>query len=262
MHDLGRYWPADSPVHRSDPRIKVLAVLALSILFLQVGAPGLAAAAILLMGLSLTGKIGWGMLLRTTRPVWPFFIVIFLIHTLFTPGSPILPFTSGPFTISYEGLYEGAIQVARFVLLVLAASLLTMTTSLSDLSMGLEWLLRPLKMIGISSHNIALMVNMALRFFPTLQEEMKNINEAQLARGANFNPGRLSGKIRSMVFIATPLTLNILRRSDELVEAMEARGYQPGPRTYLRELAFTKTDYTALGLVSLAVIVIWFLNVM
>lgn len=257
MHELSQYVHVDSPVHRTDPRIKLLAVLVLSILIFRLSVTGLTAVVIFLSGLSLLARITWVMLLRTTRPVWPLFTMLFLIYVFFTPGTPILPFASGPFGISYEGLYSGAVQVGRFILLILAAALLTMTTAPSELTMGLEWLLRPLSKIGISSHNTAFMVNLALRFFPTLHEEMRNINEAQLARGANFKPGSLKGKIRSMMFIATPLTLNILRRSDELVEAMEARGYQPGPRTYLSELTFTKTDMGALLFISLAVTAIW-----
>ncbi|MEQ8176308.1 MAG: energy-coupling factor transporter transmembrane component T [Syntrophomonadaceae bacterium] len=260
MHELGQYVHGDSPVHRTDPRLKLLAVLALSILTLRLGTTGLIAVTVFLLGISLLAGIAWGMLLGTTRPVWPLFTVLFLIYALFAPGTPILPFASGSIGISYEGLYTGAVQVSRFILLILDASLLTMTTAPSELTMGLEWLLRPLSKVGISSHNIALMVNLALRFFPTLHEEMRNINEAQLARGADFKPGSLRGKIRSMMFIATPLTLTILRRSDELVEAMEARGYQPGPRTYLSELTFTKTDMGALILISLAIIAIWFIG--
>lgn len=259
MHDLGRYVPVDSPVHRIDPRVKVLAVLALSITMLHLSAAGLIALTFILMGFSAIGKISWRMLLKTTRPLWIFFSILFCIYILFTPGKPILPFSTGPFTISYNGLHGGAAQVGRFILLILVASLLTMTTSLSELTLSLEWLLRPLSIVGISSHNLAMMVSMALRFFPTLQEEIISIKEAQLARGANFIPESLSGKIRAMVFVATPLTLNILRRSDQLVEAMESRGFQPGPRTYLYELAFTKTDWVALGLIALTIVLIWFL---
>ncbi|MEN6390837.1 MAG: energy-coupling factor transporter transmembrane protein EcfT [Syntrophomonas sp.] len=260
MYELGQYLHLDSPVHRSDPRVKVLVVLVLSFLLLRSGPAGLIAVTVLILLLSLLGRVGWERLFGTTRPLWSFFTVLFMIYFLFTPGVSILPFSTGPLKISYEGLHEGAIQVGRFMLLILAASLLTITTSLSELTMALEWLLRPLAKVGISSHNTALMVNMALRFFPTLQGEMQNIKEAQLARGADFKPGSLMGKVRSLVFIATPLTLNILRRSDELVEAMEARGYQPGPRTYLSELAFTKTDFGAVLLITMAITAIWLIG--
>lgn len=260
MHELGRYFSVDSPVHRSDPRIKLLAVLAVSILLLRVDQTGLIGVAVFLLALSQLANIGWGMLFKTTRPVWVLFSLLFLVYVLFTPGNHVFSFSTGPFKISYEGLYEGLMQVGRFMLMILAASLLTMTTSLSELTMALEWLLRPLSRVGISSHNIAFMVNMALRFFPTLQEEMKNIKEAQLARGADSKPGSLGGKMRYMVFIATPLIMNILRRSDQLVEAMEARGYQPGPRTYLCEFTFTKADFGKMLLITVIIAAIWIIG--
>lgn len=260
MHELGRYVNVDSLVHRSDPRLKLLAVLALSLLIFRLDPVGLTAVMFLILLLTRLAKIGWITLFKTTRPAWLLFTVLFFIYLLFTPGIPVLPFSTGLVTISYEGLYEGATQVSRFFLLLLAASLLIMTTSLSELTMALEWMLRPLSKVGISSHNTAFMVNMALRFFPTLQEEMKANKEAQLARGADFKPGSLRGKILSMVFLATPLTMNILRRSDQLVQAMEARGYQPGPRTYLSELSFTKTDFGAMLLITMAITAIWLMG--
>lgn len=249
MLDLGQYSDKESPVHSCDPRVKLLSVLALSIVILRLDSIGLIVTTGIVFTFSLLANIGIAVLLKCTRPVWPFFAMLFIIYALFTPGNSILPFSSGPFMISNEGLHLGVFQVGKFLLLILIASLLTMTTPPSELTIGVERLLRPLHIIGISSHNIALMVSMALRFIPMLYKEMNNIQEAQLARGANYQPGSLSGKIRSMICIAAPLTISILRRSDELVEAMEARGYQPGQRTYLHELAFTRKDYFSLGVI-------------
>ncbi len=256
MHKLGQYLAKDSPVHSCDPRVKLLAVLAFSIVILRLDFIGLIVTAGIILAFSLLANIGIITLLKSTRPVWTFFLMLFFIYVLFSPGHSVLPFSLGPIMISYEGLYLGVFQVSKFLLLILTASLLTMTTSPSELTMAVERLLRPLQTIGISSHNIALMVSMALRFIPTLQLEMNNIREAQLARGANFSAGSLRGKIRSIISIAAPLTISILRRSDELVEAMEARGYQPGKRTYLRELAFTGKDYYSLGIISFIIIAV------
>jgi biotin transport system permease protein/energy-coupling factor transport system permease protein len=133
---------------------------------------------------------------------------------------------------------------------------MTMTTAPNEITAGLEYLLRPLKFTGISSHNTAMMVSLALRFIPTLIDEMNSISAAQLARGANFNPRRPGGKIRTVSYLALPLTINIFRRCDELVDAMEARGYQQGHRTYLRELELTRMDYGLLTVIIAATIVI------
>jgi energy-coupling factor transporter transmembrane protein EcfT len=247
MYNLGQYVGRESLVHRLDPRIKIIALMALSIVILQVKDLGLLVAAALIMGASKLARLPGGALVRSLRPVLPFFFCLFLLYIFFTPGRLLPGFPMGPLRISYQGLNLGIIQVGKFLLLVLAASLLTMATTLSEITTGLERLLRPLKIVGISSHNVAMMVSLALRFVPVLGEEMKGISEAQLARGANFNPRRLGGKIRAIGYLAAPLAINIFRRCDDLVEAMEARGYQPGPRTYLREQALTRTDYGILG---------------
>lgn len=247
MYNLGQYVPRESSVHSRDPRVKIIAVIALSIIILQVNAIGLLIAAGMVIAVSQLARIPVGTLLRTLRPVLPFFFGLFLLYIFFTPGRQLPWFPIGPIQISFEGLYLGILQVGKFLLLVLAASILTMTTSPSEITIGLERLLRPLRIIGVSSHDVAMMVSLALRFVPTLVDEMNGISEAQLARGANFNPRRLSGKIRSISYLAAPLSVNIFRRCDELVDAMEARGYQQGHRTYLRELVLTSADYSLIG---------------
>lgn len=255
MHDLGQYIDRDSPLHNSDPRVKLAAVLALSLLILRIDFSGIILVVLFLLAACLGASITPIELLRTTRPVWPFFVVLFLIYMLTTPGTSLLP-SSWPVTISHEGLMMGTEQILRFFLLTLSASLLTMTTSLTHLTMGLEYLLRPLTLIKISSHDVALMVSMALRFIPLLQQELQQIREASAARGADFRCGGLRAKMRLMIYLAIPLTLGVMQRSDELVEAMEARGYQPGCRTYLNELCFKRSDYFSLALVAVFVIVL------
>ena len=247
MYSLGQYVYRESPVHSRDPRVKIVAVTSLSIVILQVNAVGLAVVTGMTLAVSQLARIPLRTMVRSLRPVLPFFFGLFLLYIFFTPGRPLPWFPIGPVQISYQGLYLGIIQVGKFLLLVLAASLLTMTTPQSEITMGLERLLRPIRFIGISSHNIAMMVSLALRFIPALVDEMNSISEAQLARGANFNPRCISGKIRAISYLAWPLTVNIFRRCDELVDAMEARGYQPGPRTYLRELVLTRADYCLIG---------------
>lgn len=252
MVNPGQYLPGKSPVHNRDPRVKIIAVTALSILILHVNAAGLLLATATVLAVSFLAGTAPPKLIRTLRPGWPFFLCLFLMYIFFTPGHAL--FHSGPVQITYEGLRTGTFQVLRFLLLVLAASILTMTTSPSEIILGLERLLRPLGVFGISSHNTAMMVSLALRFIPTLQEEMTKIREAQLARGANFQPRSIPGKIRALIFLAAPLASGMFRRCDELVEALEARGYQPGPRTYLRELCLAPADYLVLSLAIAAVI--------
>lgn len=248
MHDLGQYLNQDSLLHSLDPRVKILAVVALSLLILHINWPGLLLIAALILGLCFLGKISPLFLFRSSRAVWPFFAVLFLVYVLFTPGSPVL-FTFHMINISYPGIYLGFGQLLRFLLLVLAASLLTMTTGHVEITRALEHLLRPLKVFRVSSHNIALMIGLALRFIPTLQQELSQIGEAGKARGLDLKSISLLGRAKVMMQLGNPLTINLLARSEELAQAMEARAYQNGPRTYMNELSFRKDDYLALGII-------------
>lgn len=254
MYNLNQYLLRESPVHSRDPRVKIIAVTAFSIIILQAHATGLLVATALVLAIFQLARIPMSYLLKALRPFLPFFFCLFLLYIFFTPGPPVPPFPLGMIKIGYPGLHLGLLQVWKFLLLVVAASILTMTTAPSEIIIGLQRLLQPLGIIGISSHDIAMMVSLALRFVPTLLDEMDSITKAQLARGANFNPHRMSGKIRAITYLAAPLLANIPRRCDELVDAMEARGYQSGHRTYLHELVFTRVDYLLTGAIIVVMI--------
>ena len=247
MYKLGYYIPQDSVLHRYDPRVKTVAVIIFSLLIMQAGDLGLLGLTALLLVMAKLAKLSWVALLETLRPVLPFFALLFLIYLFFTPGIPVKPFPLGPVQATFSGLHLGILQVGKFALLILAASLLLVTTSSSDLTVGMEHMLRPLRAFGISSHDISLMLTLALRFLPLLLQEMESLHQAQSARGAGINNLRWKRKIRAIGLLAAPLSINILRRGDELVEAMEARGYHPGPRTYLRELVLNRSDYWVLA---------------
>lgn len=256
MYNLGQYIPGKSAVHNRDPRTKIITVIAFSIIILQLNSISLLLAAVMLIAVSQLACLPAGLLLRTLRPVWPFFLCLFVLYIFFTPGSPWLCFPMGPIQITYQGLCLGILQVGKFLLLVMAASILTMTTTQSEITMGLERLLRPISIIGISSHDIAMMLSLALRFMPVLADEVNSISEAQQARCADFNPQGLSGKVRMISYLARPLSINIFRRCDELVDAMEARGYQQGRRTYLHELSLDRLDYYIIAFIMVLLIII------
>jgi len=259
MYDLGQYIPRKSLVHQRDPQVKIIAVIAFSIIILRIEN-----SALLLIGITVTLS-GLGLLARlplkdvgySLKPAMPFFTCLFLLYLLFTPGRPLPFFPIGPLLISYEGLMLGIVQIWKFILLLIAASIMTMTTTQSELTGGLERLLRPLKIFGISSHDIAMLIGLALRFIPTLQNEMRNVRDSQLARGADFDPHRLIGKIKAAGLLALPLLINIVRHSEELVDAMEARGYQPGRRNYLYNPALTLMDYVIItSIITLTVLAV------
>lgn len=258
MYKLGQYVYLESPVHKLDPRVKLIAVIALSLIILQVNFLGLSITSSIVLAIALLARLTLRSVLETLRPVLSFFFFLFLLYLFFTPGRPLPPFPFGPIQISYEGLNLGFVQVWKFMMLVVAASILTMTSTQSEITMGLERLLRPLRIIGISSHDLAMLLSLALRFMPTLLEEMNCISQAQLARGANFNPRSVRGKIRAIRYLAVPLAVNVFRRCDELVNAMEARGYQQGQRTYLKELVLSGKDYCFIAGIILILILVVF----
>ncbi len=240
---LGQFIPGDSPIHRLDPRVKILSVLLLSIVILNAGAvESLVITAFLLAAVALSG-LSPGRIAAALKPLAWFFVMLFCLHLFFTEGRPVFPALPA---VTHEGLDRGVAVTWQFVALVVSAAVLTMTTAPSELVGGFEKLLRPFNRLGVPSHDIAIMVSVALRFMPTLLEEVERVREAQVARGADFGSGGLIRRLRKMATLVIPLILSTFRRADELALAMEGRGYHRGPRTYLRELKFTRVDYAAL----------------
>jgi energy-coupling factor transporter transmembrane protein EcfT len=152
---------------------------------------------------------------------------------------------------SQEGVEKGLIVSWRFFNLVLAAALLTQSSSPSELAQGIEWFLSPLRFLRIPSQDVGLMISLALRFVPTLLEEYERIREAQVSRGLDLRAGSLAVRIRKISGTVIPLALSVFRLADELAAAIEGRGYVHGRRTYLRDLRFTGVDRTALIVIAL-----------
>lgn len=257
MNNLIQYHPCDSPFHRLDPRVKIVAVISLSIVFLRAGMAGLGLSALILLAAAGLSRIPLLKLFRTLRPVIPFFAVLFLLYAFFTPGTVWLNMAPLPFQVTVNGFNLAVTQVGKFLLLVMVASLLTMTTRADELTFGLERVLRPLNLFGISSHDLAMMVSLAFRFIPEVASELNTIRQAQLARGVDFDNRRWLVAMRTISYLAAPLVVNVLRRCDELVDAMESRGYDPGGRTYLHEPYLKAADFGFMAaLIPLVVIII------
>lgn len=247
MIHLGQYLPGDTALHRLDPRVKILSVVALSMIIFAATWPEILLISLFLIAVIGTVRMTPVQALGALRPVAVFMAMIFLVHLLFTEGQAILPLGPLPVRITREGLVRGIYVTWQFSCLVLAAAILTRSTSPSDLVGGIERLLRPLSRIGIPSQDLAIMIAMALRFMPMLLEEYDRLRMAQMARGADFMTGNLALRTRAVASLAIPLLLSAFRRADELAVAMEARGYRRGPRTTLRELAFSRSDLGAVA---------------
>lgn len=253
---LGQYVPTESPIHNLDPRTKIISsVLLIVVLFLVEGFQGYLLIGLGILGIIAAARLPLGFVLKGLRPLRLILLITLLLHLFMTEGREIARL--GPLVVTYEGFNKGLLMTLRLGLLVLATSLLTLTTSPIRLTDGLEDLLNPFKRVGLPAHELAMMMTIALRFIPTLFEETEKIMKAQKARGADFESGKLSQRAKNLVPLLVPLFVSAFRRADELAIAMEARCYRGGEgRTKLHTLQMTRADYLAILLLTAGVIVI------
>jgi len=251
MYNLGQYIHNDAITYRLDPRVKIISVIMLSILIFRANLVSGAIISAFIVFTIFISRLTLNHVLNALKPIAVFIFLLFFLHVFFTDGTALFMFSLFPVKVTYEGLYQGAFVTWQIACLVLAGAVLTMTTPPSELISGIENLLRPLRRIGVPSHDVAVMISMALRFMPTLLEEYDRIRVAQTARGADIKIGSFSEKAKWAKALAVPLMISAFRRADELTDAMEARGYQRGCRTTLRELRITPRDIAAMVLVLL-----------
>lgn len=247
---IGQYLNVDSPVHRMDPRAKVIILNALMVvLFFMPGMLSYVPVALAQLVVIHMAKIPFMKILRGLKPIVfllaiAFFMNIFMIQG---EGEPI--FRYGIFTVYAEGVERAFFMAIRLVLLVVATSLLTLTTSPLEMTDAIEYLLSPLKVVKVPAHEIAMMMTIALRFIPTLLNETDKIMKAQMSRGADFETGSIFRRAKAMIPLLIPLFVSSFRRADELAVAMEARCYRGGEgRTRMKELRFGASDFAVMGL--------------
>ncbi len=245
---LGQYFPGNTPVHRLDPRTKlILVIVYITALFLAKSFGGYALVACFLGFVMALSRIRPKTALRGIKPLM--FIIIFtgILNIFYTKGTEeTLLLDWWIFTVYREGLINAAFMVLRIFLLIAGTFLLTYTTSPIALTDGLEKLLSPLKKIHLPVHELAMMMGIALRFIPTLIEETDKIMSAQKARGADFETGSILRRAKALVPILVPLFVSSFRRADELAVAMECRCYQGGKgRTRMNQLRYRLADAAA-----------------
>ncbi|MCL1862850.1 MAG: energy-coupling factor transporter transmembrane protein EcfT [Defluviitaleaceae bacterium] len=248
---VGQYYPTDSPIHRLDPRTKLIGVISyITILLFANHFMSYILAAVFVVVLVKGSKVPPTLIFRGLRAI--IFILVFAssINLFLTPGENII-FQLGFLRLTTEGIVLALQMVSRLVLLILGSSLLTLTTSPIQLTDGLESLLKPLKRIRVPAHDIAMMMTIALRFIPTLADELDKIMKAQKARGADFETGGLIKRAQALIPILVPLFISAFKRADELATAMEARCYRGDiNRTKMKQMHFTKADaFAALVLI-------------
>lgn len=242
---LGQYFPGNSPVHRLDPRMKiVLTVLYLVLLFTAQNFFGLVAACVFMILVTAVSRIPIKMTFRGVRPILPIILLTAVINAFYMPGKTLLHFHF--INITYQGVEQAVFMSVRIVFLIIGTSMMTYTTSPISLTDGLEQLLAPLAKLRLPVHELSMMMTIALRFIPTLIEETDKIISAQKARGADFETGNLLRRMRALIPILIPLFVSAFRRAEELALAMDCRCYKGGEgRTRMKQLKLVGVDYTA-----------------
>lgn len=242
---IGQYLPGESFVHKLDPRIKIMLSLAfIVIIFVLNNFIGYVFVGVFTLGIIYIANIPGKYIFKGLKPILWIIVFTGLLNAFMTPGSAV--FRIGPLSVTDKGLYLSAFMILRLIFLIVCTSLLTLTTSPISLTDGIEKLLNPFKRIGLPSHELAMMMTIALRFIPTLLDETDKIMKAQTARGADFESGNIVRRTRNLIPILVPLFISSFRRADELAMAMEARCYRGGQgRTRLKILKLTYRDYVA-----------------
>lgn len=244
---IGQYIPGDSFIHKLDPRVKILISLIYIVdLFIVNSFKGYIFIVVFTFMSILISKVQFMYIYKGLKPIF-ILVIITAVLNIFMTGGVNPPLFKWKFLAVYkEGLIMAAFMALRLVFLIIGTSLLTLTTSPIELTDGIEKLLNPVSKIGVPSHELAMMMTIALRFIPTLMDETDKIMKAQMARGADLESGNLIQKAKNLVPILVPLFISSFRRADELAMAMEARCYRGGDgRTRMKELKLTNRDFVA-----------------
>ena len=246
---IGQHFPGSSLVHRFDPRLKlVLTIAYIAVLFAASNPLGLALSVLFLTAMYLVAQIPLKMIGRSLKPIFPIILFTAVLNIFFVSGEGEPLFRWSFITIYAEGIRYAVIMGVRVAALIAGTSLLTYTTSPIVLTDAIEALLRPLSRLHFPVHELAMMMSIALRFIPTLIEETDKIMNAQKARGAMLDTGKLTERVKALVPVLIPLFISAFRRADELAMAMECRCYRGGEgRTRLKVLRCCGQDYIDLA---------------
>lgn len=250
---LGQYYPTDSVIHRLDPRIKlILSITYIVMVFFINKFTGYGYLALFLLIVIFLSKVPLIKVLKSVRPIL-FLILFTVVMSLFFyngQGGEMF-FHWGIIKLYWEGLWNALKMALRLILLVMGPSILTLTTTPVELTDGLERLLKPLAMIKLPIHELAIIMSIALRLIPTLVEETDKIINAQKARCADFDSGNLFKKAKALLPILIPLFVSSFRRADELAYAMDSRCYRGAKgRTRMKVLRLRFRDFFAVFIVA------------
>ena len=243
---IGQYFPGNSPIHRINPAVKIILTIAyIAILFFITNPIAYLIFGVYTITLIMLSGVPFRYILEGLKPLVWIVLLTSVLNIFMTNGTTIaeIPLYRFSLKITKEGIVTAVKVTLRLVFLMTGSSLLTLTTEPLQLTDGIERLLNPLKRIGVPSHEIAMMMSIALRFMPTFAEEAEKIMNAQKARGADFETGNIIERAKAMIPVLVPLFVSAFRRADDLATAMEARCYNGGEnRTRMKESKIGKYD--------------------
>lgn len=244
---LGRYLPIDSFIHRLDPRLKIGSLLLLLIaVFFDAGFIGYGILGVFVVVMAILSKIKVSQLLKAIKPMLFMMLFLMFFNLLFIQRGTLL-ISFGFIKIYDQAIIQTAYIFIRLILIIVMTTILTATTKPLDLTLGIEHLLSPFKKVGFPTHEVAMMISIALRFIPTLLEETQRIMKAQASRGVEFSEGKLKDKIMSIVSLIIPLFISAFQRAEDLANAMESRNYNPeAKRTRYKQLIWKISDTVSL----------------
>ena len=263
---LGQYYPSNSPLHKLDPRVKIIiAILYIVCSFLCKNIISFALLALSAIVLIALGRIPLKVVLGGLRPVLIILIFTAVINIFWTSGETLL-FEYRFISIYLEGIYSAVFIVVRITALIIGTCMLmTYTTTPIELTDSIEDLLSPLKKIHLPVHEFAMMMTIALRFIPTLVEETEKIMTAQKARGVDFTSGSIVKRAKALIPILIPLFVSSFNRAADLATAMECRCYHGGDgRTRMKVRHVRFVDFIPLVLILIlgaALVTLNFLNI-
>lgn len=254
---LGQYFPSKSTIHSLDPRIKIcLTIYFIVLTFCSKNFVNLALIYCVVFAAMALSKVSFKTYVKSLKPIMFIVAFTFVLNLFYGTGDPL--WQLGFITITMNGIVRSFLIVVRIIALILISSVLTFTTSPTQLTDAIERLLKPLNKLKIPVHEFAMMMTIALRFVPTLLEETDKIMSAQKARGADMESGGIMQRIKALIPILIPLFVSAFRRAYDLATAMESRCYNGGDgRTKMKILKITKVDYVtvAISLIFLGVFI-------
>ncbi len=244
---IGQYYPTKSILHSLDPRVKLIATFWLIVvIFLCKSFFSLGLIAVTAVIAAAISRVPAKMILKSLKPIVIILIFTAVLNIIYTEGGTVY-FEKWGIAITEKGVNTAVFTMIRIVSLVVISSLLTYTTTPTMLTDALERILSPLKIFKIKVHTLAMMMTLALRFIPTLIEEIDRIMNAQKARGADLESGGIVQRAKALVPIFVPLMVSSFRRAYELAFAMTCRCYTGGEgRTRMKQMKMKFRDFMML----------------